>query len=60
MTENDPMKSQAIKSSLWEIQTLQNHHIPSVAIAARFVNSALPEVEWDLSEYLDKSFDDVS
>ncbi|KAG5895422.1 hypothetical protein JTB14_037581 [Gonioctena quinquepunctata] len=59
MEERDPLKSNAINSSLWEIKTLQNHVQPRVANAARFINSPLPRVEWDLSKILDNTGDDI-
>jgi len=60
MEERDPLKSQAIESSLWELQALQNHILPSVATAATFINMPLPSVEWDMSRILENSADDVS
>jgi U3 small nucleolar RNA-associated protein 19 len=60
MEERDPLKSQAIESSLWELQVLQNHILPSVATAAKFINMPLPSVEWDMSKILENSADDVS
>ncbi|KAB0793602.1 hypothetical protein PPYR_13222 [Photinus pyralis] len=59
MDERDPLKSNAMNSSLWEIQTLQHHVLPSVATAARFINSPLPKVEWDFSKILDSTGDDI-
>lgn len=59
MEERDPIKSNAISSSLWEIQSLQSHVVPSVAMAACFINNSLPSVEWDLSQVLDSSGDDI-
>ncbi|CAG9860582.1 unnamed protein product [Phyllotreta striolata] len=59
MEERDPVKSNAINSSLWEIKSLQNHVQPSVSTAAKFINTPLPSVEWDLSTVLDKTGDDV-
>lgn len=60
MEERDPLKSQAIESSLWELQTLQNHILPNIATAAKFINMPLPSVEWDMSKILENSADDVS
>jgi len=60
MEERDPLKSQAIESSLWELQALQNHILPSIATAAKFINMPLPSVEWDMSKILENSADDVS
>ncbi|KAJ8926680.1 hypothetical protein NQ314_020929 [Rhamnusium bicolor] len=59
MEERDPLKSNAISSSLWELQTLQHHVLQSVASAARFINTPLPSVEWDLSKILDNTGDDI-
>ncbi|XP_069698029.1 nucleolar complex protein 4 homolog A isoform X1 [Periplaneta americana] len=59
MEERDPLKSQAIESSLWELQALQNHILPSVATAAKFINMPLPSVEWDMSKILENSADDI-
>lgn len=59
MDERDPLKSNAVNSSLWEIQSLQQHLLPSVATAARFINSPLPSVEWDFSRILDDTGDDI-
>ncbi|XP_020797789.1 nucleolar complex protein 4 homolog B [Drosophila serrata] len=60
--ESNPVKSQAINSSLWEITLLQKHAVPEVANAARFINSSLPVMEFDLGELLDRKecniFDD--
>lgn len=55
MEERDPVKSNAINSSLWEIQTLQYHALPNVASAAKFINNPLPSVEWDLGKMLDRT-----
>lgn len=60
MEERDPLKSQAIESSLWELHALQNHILPSIATAAKFINMPLPSVEWDMSKILENSADDVS
>uniref|UniRef100_A0A1I8M756 CCAAT-binding factor domain-containing protein n=1 Tax=Musca domestica TaxID=7370 RepID=A0A1I8M756_MUSDO len=59
MHESDPIKSNAIDSSLWEIVALQKHAIPSVATAARFISQPLPKKEWDLSEILEIKEDDI-
>uniref|UniRef100_A0A182K4S0 CCAAT-binding factor domain-containing protein n=1 Tax=Anopheles christyi TaxID=43041 RepID=A0A182K4S0_9DIPT len=59
MEERDPMKSKALESSLWEIAALQNHVLPSVASAARFISNPLPSVEWDLSEVLEINENDI-
>ena len=60
MEEREPTKSNALKSSLWEVVALQKHAIPSVATAARFISQPLPNQEWDLSSVLETKEDDVS
>lgn len=60
MDEGDPLKSHALESQLWEIQALQNHGIPSVATAAKFIANPLPSIEWDLSSVLEVNENDVS
>ncbi|KAM6155349.1 nucleolar complex protein 4 homolog isoform 2-T2 [Rhynchocyon petersi] len=44
--EQDPAKSRALESSLWELQALQKHYHPEVSKAASVINQALcvPEV----------------
>ena len=57
VSEPDPSKCRAIDSSLWEIQTLQTHVLPQVAQAAKFISKKLPEMEYDLSEFLEFTMD---
>lgn len=57
--ERDPLKSNAINSSLWELLSLQNHVLPGVASAAKFINNPLPSVEKDLGELLGKTSNDI-
>lgn len=57
----DPNKSQALQSSLWEIQLLRNHVLPNVAQAAKnIMTQPLPGVEWDLGNFLELKENDVS
>ncbi|XP_059610551.1 nucleolar complex protein 4 homolog A [Phlebotomus argentipes] len=59
MDECDPTKSNAIESSLWEVATLQSHGIPSIATAAKFISNPLPTIEWDLTQVLGVTEDDL-
>lgn len=60
MDEADPNKSQALQSSLWEIQLLRNHMLPNVAQAAKNITTQpLPGAEWDLSNFLELKEHDV-
>lgn len=57
--ERDPLKSNAIHSSLWELLSLQDHVLPGVATAAKFINNPLPSVEKDLGPLLVKTSNDI-
>lgn len=60
MDERDPIKSNALDSSLWEVAALQSHVLPSVATAAKFINNPFPTAEWDLASVLEINENDVS
>lgn len=55
MEERDPLQSQAMLSSLWEIKALQCHILPSVAAAARFIREPLPTTEYDMGTALERT-----
>ncbi|XP_029475320.1 nucleolar complex protein 4 homolog isoform X2 [Rhinatrema bivittatum] len=55
MEEEDPSKSRALESSLWELQALQKHYHPDVAKEAGVINHPLSDLETDVSELLDIS-----
>lgn len=55
MEERDPLLSNALSSSLWEIRALQWHIIPSIAAAARFIREPLPSVEYDMASALERT-----
>ncbi|XP_026847109.1 nucleolar complex protein 4 homolog B [Drosophila persimilis] len=61
--EKDPVKTEALNSSLWELHFLQKNAIPEVANAATFINNPLPIMEFDLGPLLDvedsRIFDDL-
>lgn len=57
MEERDPMLSNAMHSSLWEIRALQSHILPSIVNAARFIDNPLPSVENDLAPVLERTSD---
>lgn len=60
MDEADPNKSQALQSSLWEIQLLRSHVLPNVAQAAKnIMTQPLPGVEWNLGNFLELKENDV-
>lgn len=61
MEAADPNKSQALSSSLWEIQLLRNHMLPNVAQAAKNITTQpMPNNEWNLGNYLEVREGEVS
>lgn len=60
MNESDPTKTNATKSSLWEISILKKHCLPSISSAAKYIDFNLPSMEFDLDEVLGKTYKDVS
>ncbi|CAG2107979.1 unnamed protein product, partial [Medioppia subpectinata] len=56
---DDPEATGAINSCLWEIKSLQKHFHPQVAKSALFINNELPNREWDFSELLETTYEDL-
>lgn len=59
MEERDPLQSNALLSSLWEIRALQHHVLPSIATKARFINNPLSSKEHDVTAALDNTGEDI-
>ena len=57
--ETDPAKCNAIKSDLYEIRALQSSALPQIAQMAKFINKQLPQMEWDLSQHLETTMEDM-
>ncbi|KAF9345322.1 hypothetical protein BGX26_003284 [Mortierella sp. AD094] len=55
-TEDDPMKCQALQSSLWELQTLQNHFAPNVSTLAKIFNEQFTKPSYNLEDFLDHTY----
>ncbi|KAM5238809.1 nucleolar complex protein 4 homolog [Ctenodactylus gundi] len=53
--EEDPAKSRALESCLWELQTLQQHYHPEVSTAASVINQALSVPEVSIAPLLELS-----
>ncbi|KAF2088068.1 nucleolar complex protein-like protein [Saccharata proteae CBS 121410] len=56
MEESDPMQTDAIESSLWEIQTLQSHYHPNVATLAKIISEQFTKRSYNLEDFLDHSY----
>ncbi|XP_022336832.2 nucleolar complex protein 4 homolog A-like [Crassostrea virginica] len=57
--EQNPVKSKAIESSLWELKTLQSHFHPDVAKKAQRIDQPLSKEEIQLGDILETSYNDL-
>ena len=57
--EPNPMQSQALDSSLWEIQSLQSHYHPQVAALAKIISEQFTKRSYNLEDFLNHSYDEV-
>ena len=56
MEEPDPMETDAIESSLWEIHMLQTHYHPNVAAIAKIISEQFTKQAYNLEDFLDHSY----
>ena len=54
--EPDPMETDALESSLWEIQMLQSHYHPNVAMIAKIISEQFTKQAYTLEDFLDHSY----
>ena len=54
--EPDPQLTNAIDSSLWELETLQSHYHPNVASIARIIGQQFTKQQYNLEDFLDHSY----
>lgn len=58
--ESDPMETDALESSLWEVQMLQSHYHPNVATIAKIISEQFTKQAYNLEDFLDHSYGTVS
>lgn len=56
MDQQDPLLTNAIDSSLWELESLQHHYHPNVATLAKIISSQFTKQEYSLEDFLDHSY----
>lgn len=56
MSEQDPMLTDAIESSVWELEALQSHYHPNVATLARIISEQFTKRSYNLEDFLDHSY----
>lgn len=54
--EQDPQQTGAIDSSLWELNTLQDHYNPTVASICRIISEQFTKQQYNLEDFLDHGF----
>ncbi|RUS32337.1 CBF/Mak21 family-domain-containing protein [Jimgerdemannia flammicorona] len=54
--EPDPYKANALASSLWEVQTLQEHYYPNVATLAKIFSEQFTKPSYNLEDFLDHTY----
>lgn len=54
--EVDPLKTKAMGSSLWELETLMSHYHPNVATLAKIFGEPFRKPSYNLEDFLDWSY----
>lgn len=54
--QKDPLLTNAIDSSLWELESLQTHYHPNVATIARIMSEQFRKPQYVLEDFLDMSY----
>lgn len=57
--ELDPMETDALESSLWEILMLQSHYHPNVATIAKIISEQFTKQAYNPEDFLDHSYGTV-
>ncbi|PVH98138.1 CBF-domain-containing protein [Periconia macrospinosa] len=56
MDEQDPLLTNAIESSVWELESLQSHYHPNVATLAKIISEQFTKRSYNLEDFLDHSY----
>ncbi|KAI2786027.1 hypothetical protein POX_h09792 [Penicillium oxalicum] len=54
--EADPTRTNAIESSIWEIESLQSHYHPNVAAIAKIISEQFTKQAYNLEDFLDHTY----
>ncbi|CAK9438342.1 uncharacterized protein LODBEIA_P25660 [Lodderomyces beijingensis] len=54
--ETNPMNTQAINSSLWELETLMSHYHPNVATLAKIFGEPFKKPSYNMEDFLDWTY----
>jgi U3 small nucleolar RNA-associated protein 19 len=58
-TQPDPMLTNAIDSSVWELHSLQDHWHPNVATLAKILGEQFTKREYQLEDFLDHTYESL-
>ncbi|RCK66921.1 Nucleolar complex protein 4 [Candida viswanathii] len=57
--EKNPLATQAIKSSLWELETLMSHYHPNIATLAKIFGEPFRKPSYNMEDFLDWSYNSL-
>lgn len=57
--QKDPTLTNALESSLWELESLQTHYHPNVATLARIMSEQFRKPQYVLEDFLDMSYNSL-
>lgn len=57
--ESNPLKTEAINSSLWELEALMNHYHPNVATLAQIFKEPFKKPHYNLEDFLDWTYESL-
>ncbi|EMG50566.1 NOC4 Nucleolar complex protein 4 [Candida maltosa Xu316] len=57
--ENNPLETKAIKSSLWEMETLMSHYHPNVATLVKIYGEPFRKPSYNMEDFLDWSYNSL-
>ena len=55
-TESDPLKTDALNSSLWELESIMNHYHPNVATLAKIFSEPFRKPNYNMEDFLDWNY----
>lgn len=58
-TEKNPLKTKAINSSLWELETLMSHYHPNIATLAKIFGEPFRKPSYNMEDFLDWSYNSL-
>lgn len=57
--ETDPLKTEAINSSLWELETVQSHYHPNISKLGKIISEPFRKPQYVMEDFLDHSYESL-